>query len=130
MPHIQTDRFTVIGTEPHLQAGDSATRPVSILHCSFDTPGGVAELRLTADEARDLVHALSKAIAATEAPEASDPLELLARLYGFAHQYAHPSALQAGSGLLVAVQVAIDRGKQAQAAPRSDLLAAPRWRIS
>ncbi len=66
MPHTQTDRFAVIGTEPHMQAGDSAARPVSILHCCFDVPGGVAELRLTAAEARDLICALARAIPATE----------------------------------------------------------------
>lgn len=48
-------------------------------------------------------------------------LELLGRLYGFAMHYADPTALRAGSGLLVAVQIALARGETQSPA---DLLAA------
>ena len=56
MAHYQTARFTVIGTEPHMQAGESAERPVSVLF--DDAVAGVAELRLTAAEAAELSRVL------------------------------------------------------------------------
>lgn len=46
MPHMQNDRFTVIGTEHHMRAGDSVKKPVSILF-EDDHLGGIAELKLS-----------------------------------------------------------------------------------
>ena len=66
MPRTIRPRFTVIGTAPHLQAGDSAVRPVSVLFDDPDCTGGVAELRLTAAEARDLAALLVQHAAETE----------------------------------------------------------------
>lgn len=66
MAHTQTHRYTVLGTPPHLQAGDSKERPVSVL---FEEPGAVgdiADLRLTLTEARDLAALLLRHADASE----------------------------------------------------------------
>ena len=76
MPRTIRPRFTVIGTAPHLQAGDSAVRPVSVLFDDPDCTGGVAELRLTAAEARDLAALLVQHAAETET---EDPVTLARR---------------------------------------------------
>lgn len=65
MDTTQTAEYTVLDTPMHLRAGDSVTRPVSLLFTDevLDT---IAELKLTAAQARALGEALIRHATAAE----------------------------------------------------------------
>lgn len=118
MPETRTDRYTVIGTPPHLQAGDSAVRPVSILHAVFDVPGEtIAELRLTALEARYLAASLMLHAAQTET---EDPATIARR---------HRTLLQIAADTPADLR-ACDVSRVIEAAADADMPGFPAWLLA
>ena len=77
----ETDRFTLLLCPAHQRAGDSIERPITLLHSdeylSEQTP---AELRLSLDEAKLLLSALSLALTRAEQPARLAEAEAGARL--------------------------------------------------
>ena len=117
MPHTQRPRYTVIGTPPHLQAGDSAVRPVSVLFDDPDCTGGVAELRLTALEARYLAASLMLHAAQTET---EDPATIARR---------HRTLLQIAADTPADLR-ACDVSRVIEAAADADMPGFPAWLLA